>query len=154
VFFFKIPAKTPQVTSGKAISTFTSSGLPIPDWSRKGVLIVEDEASNFMVVESMLKKTKIEVYWAKNGEEAIDLFRKNIRKIDVILMDIKLPKMNGFEFTEEIRKISESVPVIALTAYALPKEEHLIRQEDFDDYMAKPIIRDKLLRVMSQHMKG
>jgi signal transduction histidine kinase/ligand-binding sensor domain-containing protein/CheY-like chemotaxis protein len=154
VFFFKIPAKTPQVTSGKAISTFTSSGLPIPDWSRKGVLIVEDEASNFMVVESMLKKTKIEVYWAKNGEEAIDLFRKNIRKIDVILMDIKLPKMNGFEVTEEIRKISESVPVIALTAYALPKEEHLIRQEDFDDYMAKPIIRDKLLRVMSQHMKG
>jgi len=153
VFFFKLPFKEPEEPSGKNISSITSSGLPIPDWSKKGVLIVEDEISNFMVVESMLKKTKIEIFWAKNGEEAVDLFRKKNKKIDIILMDIKLPKMDGFEVTKEVKKINQVVPVIALTAYALPKEEHLIRQEDFNDYLAKPIIRDKLLRVMSQCMK-
>ncbi len=154
VFFFKLPLQETDEPSGKSISVITSSGLPIPDWSQKGVLVVEDEISNFMVVDSMLKKTNIEVYWAKNGEEAITLFRKNIKSVDIVLMDIKLPKMDGFKAAEEIRKINNSVPVIALTAYALPKEEHLIRQEDFDDYMAKPIIRDKLLRIMSQYMNG
>ena len=152
-FFFKLPLKTTGESAGKRTSAMTSSGLPIPDWSRKSVLVVEDEISNFMVVESMLKKTKIEVLWAKNGEEAIEIFSKKVRIIDIILMDIKLPKMDGFVVTEEIRKINYTIPVIALTAYALPGEEHLIRQENFDDYMAKPIIRDKLLRVMARYIK-
>jgi signal transduction histidine kinase/ligand-binding sensor domain-containing protein/CheY-like chemotaxis protein len=152
-FFFRLPLTSLEESSDKNASTITSSGLPVPDWSHKGVLIVEDEISNYMVVESMLKKTNIEVYWAKNGEEAIELYRKNLKKTDIILMDIKLPKMDGFQAAEKIRKINGVVPVIALTAYALPREEHIIRQEAFNDYMAKPIIRDKLLRIMSQYLQ-
>ncbi|MBN2215088.1 MAG: response regulator [Bacteroidales bacterium] len=151
-FFFRLPVKTLDEPAEKDVSTITSTGLPVPDWSEKSVLVVEDETSNFMVVESMLKKTNLEILWAKNGEEAIELFKKNLKKIDIILMDIKLPLMDGFQAAEEIRKISDAVPVIALTAYALPREEHLIRKEDFDDYMAKPIIRDKLLRIMSRYL--
>jgi signal transduction histidine kinase/CheY-like chemotaxis protein len=152
-FFFKLPLKMEEKPAGKKVLTMTSSGLTIPDWKEREVLVVEDEISNFMVVESMLKKTKIEVNWAKNGEEAIDIFKKNSQKIDIILMDIKLPKMDGFEAAKEIKMINNDMPVIALTAYALPKEEHLIRKEGFIDYLAKPIIRDKLIRVMSQYMK-
>jgi ligand-binding sensor domain-containing protein/signal transduction histidine kinase/CheY-like chemotaxis protein len=152
-FFFKLPLKMEEKPAGKKVLTMTSSGLTIPDWKEREVLVVEDEISNFMVVESMLKKTKIEVNWAKNGEEAIDIFKKNSQKIDIILMDIKLPKMDGFEAAKEIKMINSDMPVIALTAYALPKEEHLIRKEGFIDYLAKPIIRDKLIRVMSQYMK-
>ncbi len=152
-FFFRLPITSLEKSSDKNASTMTSSGLTIPDWSKKGVLIVEDEISNYMVVESMLKKTSIKVFWAKNGEEAIELYRKNLKKTDIVLMDIKLPKMDGFQAAEEIRKINNMVPVIALTAYALPREEHIIRQEAFNDYMAKPIIRDRLLRIMSRYLK-
>ena len=151
-FLFRLPAGTSDKIPAAISATITSSGSVIPDWIEYCVLIVEDEISNFMVVDSMLKKTNIQVIWAKNGEEAIEMFRENIKRINLVLMDIKLPKMDGFETAEEIRKIKGSIPIIALTAYALPREEHLIRQEKFDEYMAKPVIRDKLLRIMSNFL--
>ena len=71
--------------------------LVLPDKQVDEIWFVEDEISNYMVVESMLKKTNIEVYWAKNGEEAVELYRKNLKKTDIILMYIKLPKMDGLQ---------------------------------------------------------
>ncbi len=152
VFVFSLPLTVVEEIPAHKVTRITSTGLPIPNWSKKGVLVVEDESSNFLVLDSMLKKTNIEIFWAKNGEEAIEIYKKNLKKINMILMDIKLPKMDGFEAAEEIRKINETVPIVAQTAYALPREEHLIRQESFDDYLSKPIVRDKLIRVMSQFL--
>ncbi|MFO7655495.1 MAG: two-component regulator propeller domain-containing protein [Bacteroidales bacterium] len=151
-FFFSLPLTVAEKVTMNKVTRITTTGLPIPNWSKSGVLVVEDEGSNFMVIDSMLKMTNIEVLWAKDGEEAIEIFKKNSDKIDLVLMDIKLPKMDGFEAAEEIKKVKTSVPIIAQTAYALPKEEHLIRQENFDDYLSKPIVRDKLIRVMSQYL--
>ncbi|MBN2613043.1 MAG: response regulator [Bacteroidales bacterium] len=151
-FFFSLPLTVAEKSSSQKVTRITTTGLPIPNWSKSGLLVVEDEGSNFLVIDSMLKKTNIEIFWAKNGEEAIEIFKKNINKINLVLMDIKLPKMDGFEAAKEIKKVKDTVPIIAQTAYALPREEHLIRQENFDDYLSKPIVRDKLIRLMSQYL--
>lgn len=79
------------------------------------VLIAEDNAGNFKLFESILKQDYTIVH-AWNGKEAIELFRKH--RPHIILMDINMPEMNGYEATEEIRKISPEVPIIAVTAYA------------------------------------
>lgn len=151
-FGFTLPIAIIDKIPLQKVTKITSTGLLIPNWSNFGLLVVEDETSNFMVLESMLKKTNIEVFWAKNGEEAIEIYNKNHEKINLVLMDIKLPKMDGFEAAEEIRKLNGEVPIVAQTAYALPREEHIIRQENFNDYLSKPIVRDKLIRVIAQYL--
>ena len=64
-------------------------------------------------------------------------------------MDIKLPKKDGIDVAKELKKINNTIPIIAQTAYALPEEEHRIRDADFDEYISKPITKNKLLRLMS-----
>ncbi len=151
-FLFTLPLTSKKTRVRKEEDDTDIYDPNVPDWSRKGVLIAEDESSNFMVISSMLKKTKIKTLWAKDGEEAIELFAKNRKWINLVLMDIKLPRKNGFEAFRAIKEISPGTPVVAQTAYALPGEESLIREEKFDDYLSKPIIREKLLRIMTRFL--
>ena len=112
--------------------------LDIIDWSGKKILIAEDVETNFIVLKAVLGKTGAEILWAKNGMEAVKLFRRN-RDIDLILMDILMPEMDGFEATKAIRKFNLEVPIIAQTAYNF--DWVTIQKEGlgFNDYLAKPI---------------
>ena len=147
-FIFSLPLMPTTDNRGESKFRADQKNIDVPDWSDKGVLIAEDESSNFMVISSMLKKTNIKTLWAKDGQEAIELFDKNKEWINLVLLDIKLPKKNGFEVFRAIKQASPNTPVIAQTAYALPEEENQIRDENFDDYLAKPILRDKLLKIL------
>ena len=100
------------------------------------VLIAEDNAGNFKLFESILKKDYSLVH-AWNGREAVELFKQY--KPHIILMDINMPEMNGYEATKEIRKLSADVPIIAVTAYAFASDEERILNSGFDAYASKPL---------------
>ncbi len=121
------------------------------NWSGKSVLIVEDTPSNFYLIENYLKSTGIKIFWAKSGREALDLFRTEER-FDLVLMDIQLPGINGYEATKLLKAHNKQVPVIAQTAYALEGEKEHSLNEGCDDYIAKPIKKESLLELISKHL--
>ena len=104
----------------------------------KRVLIVEDEELNWLLLRELLEDTGAELTWVDNGYEAIDLV-KNGNFFDLILMDIKLPFLNGLETTKAIKAINSSIPIIAQTAYALPDERENCMEAGCDEYISKPI---------------
>lgn len=112
--------------------------LEIINWKDKKILIAEDVEMNFILLKVVLEKTGAEVLWAKDGNEVLKIYRKN-RDIDLILMDILMPGMDGFEATKSIRKFDKDVPIIAQTAYNF--DWTAIHKEGlgFNDFISKPI---------------
>jgi CheY-like chemotaxis protein len=120
------------------------------DWSNKTFLIAEDEEINYLFLEEALKHTSVKILRACNGEEAVLLFKSNA--IDLVLMDIKMPKKNGYDAKTAIKEINSTVPIIAQTAYALSGEKEKILSSGFDDYIAKPIKQANLLEVIMRNI--
>jgi PAS domain S-box len=108
------------------------------EWSGKQILVVDDLEENFYLLRAAFKNSRAKVIWAKNGEEAINVFKKN-PKIDVVLMDIRMPKMDGYQATREIKTMNNSVPVICQTAFADEEERAKITRFGFDGLFTKPI---------------
>lgn len=114
------------------------------------ILIAEDMEENYRLLHSLLHK-QYELYHARNGQEAVDLW--NQVHPDLILMDIKMPVMDGFEATRLIRNQSATVPIIALTAFAFEKEKQRARECRFTDYLVKPVDIGQLREVVLQLFK-
>jgi len=119
------------------------------NWENKLVLIVEDEDLNYLFLEKLLAQSKIKIIRAKTGIEAIE-YIKNIKSINIILMDIKLPEMDGVAATKAIKKISPKIPIIAQTAFAMKGDKDEFIEAGCDDYIAKPINAQKLVDKMSR----
>ncbi|PLX20091.1 MAG: response regulator [Marinilabiliales bacterium] len=117
------------------------------NWQNKTILIAEDEDSNFRYLEMVLNKTKAKVVWAKDGLEAIELTKQNLP--DLILMDIKMPIMDGLEATRKIKKIYPEIPIIAQTAFAMENDERLSLDAGCNSYLSKPIKANKLLEALT-----
>jgi len=144
VFSFSLPimdiVRNRKVTSG---TRHTTKKL-------LSILIAEDDEANFLYLKALLfQNTKAEIIHAANGKEAIEKFGIN-RDVDIILMDMKMPVIDGFEATRKIKSIDPGVPVIAVTAYAMPGDEKRIREAGCDEYMTKPISKNVLLEKMSK----
>jgi signal transduction histidine kinase/ligand-binding sensor domain-containing protein/ActR/RegA family two-component response regulator len=123
------------------------------DFKGATVLIAEDEPNNYKLLNRIIKATRANVFWAKNGEEAVKIVKenRNLKKF-VVLMDIKMPVMNGITANEEIKKINRKIPVIAVTAYAQTRDKEEILKHDFADYIAKPFSSEKLLNAINKHI--
>jgi len=91
------------------------------DWSDKKILVAEDEDMNYMLIYESLKRTNVQLLRAYNGQDVIDIFKADT-DINLVLMDIKMPLINGYEATKIIKSIRR-VPVIAQTAYAMVGEQ-------------------------------
>ena len=100
------------------------------------ILIAEDNESNYKLFESILKYDYHLIH-AWDGMEAVNLFKEHNPQI--VLMDINMPVMDGYEATKEIRKYSAKVPIIAITAFAFASDEQRVMESGFDGYMPKPI---------------
>ncbi|MBN2481354.1 MAG: PAS domain S-box protein [Bacteroidales bacterium] len=107
-------------------------------WEGKLFLIAEDDKFSYKFLEGFLKQTKADVIRAADGREAVELCRSN-KNIDLILMDIQMPEMNGLVATREIKKFNPGVPVIAQTANAISEERHRCFEAGCDDFITKPV---------------
>lgn len=120
------------------------------NWEEKIILIAEDELINFRLLELILSKTKVKLLHGRNGLETLNLFKSN-PNIDLILMDIKMPELDGCEVTREIRKTNLSIPIIAQTAYALEDEKQKSLDAGCNSYLTKPINKKDLLELINSY---
>jgi two-component system, cell cycle response regulator DivK len=121
-----------------------------PDLKGKHILIAEDDVVNYKLLESFLKKTNANIYWAKNGVEAVDFSIK--QELDMVLMDIRMPEMDGISATKLIRKYYPDLPIVAQTAYTSKEDIENIMQSSINEYMAKPIDSTELMNVLKKYL--
>jgi signal transduction histidine kinase/ligand-binding sensor domain-containing protein/CheY-like chemotaxis protein len=148
VFYFTLPLKKTKVSAkNKEISE-----QKIYSFKNIDVLIAEDEPDNYELIETILKPTGAHLVWAKNGKEAVEFVQSN-PSIDnlIVIMDIKMPVMDGYEAIKHIRKINNKIPVIAITAYAQISDRQRIILEEFSDYISKPIKPEDILEALSKY---
>lgn len=148
-FFFSVPL----TKSHKRSVANVADTVPSSDSKVLSILIAEDDEINYFYLNALLKReTSAKIYYAKNGREAIDIFVAN-PGIGLILMDLKMPVIDGFEATRQIKSINPDVPVIAITAYAMAGDEQKVLSGGCDGYLSKPISKDRLLRKIAQFVK-
>jgi signal transduction histidine kinase len=146
-FFFAIPYH-PEDGS---LRPNHADHLSIGSQSNLTILVAEDEKNNFLFIRELLKPIATTILHAQNGEEAIELFQTN-PPINLILMDIKMPGMDGIEAAQHIRKINPSIPIIAQTAFT-SLERDILSNTNFDGYISKPINKNKLFTIIAQLTK-
>ncbi len=147
-FYFTIPYITKKTdTKSSKIKKVISNGY---EWPGKTILIAEDEESNYLYFKMLLSKCKTNVIHADTGKKVIELFRSN--NIDLILMDIKMPDIDGIEATKIIKKENKNVPVIAVTAFAMENDEQLCKAAGCDEYMQKPIQKNDLFKLINKYL--
>ncbi len=146
-FYFTLP----YIKTNKKFQQLESPSTTY-DWKDKTILIAEDEDSNIMMITMLLQKTNINIIHVKNGKDAIQKC-KEFRFINVVLMDIKMPKINGLDATKEIRRFNKEIPIIAFTAYAMPADQDKAYRAGCTDFIAKPIKTDILLQKLDHYLK-
>lgn len=147
LFSFSIPK---DILQEEKEHTLEPERLPEKlNWSSKNLMIVEDEFSTYVLLESLLAATGIKLQWAKNGEEALSTINDDI---DAVLMDINMPVMSGIEAFQELRKVNKNIPVIAQTAYAMDDEREHLAEIGFNGYITKPIVKTELLQVLNSFL--
>ena len=145
-FYFTIPIKPHLMPKHDFIKT----DIPVKRIKAK-ILIAEDDWISFEYMKLILSKFDIEVIYAENGKQAVD-FVKNMPDIDLVLMDIRMPVMNGIEATKLIKKIRPDLPIIAQTAYAFSEERSKILEVGCDEYLSKPMQSSKLNILINKYL--
>jgi len=116
------------------------------------ILIAEDVESNFLYLKAVFRKLNANVYWAKNGLEVLDICEKE-EIMDLVLMDLQMPEMNGYEATQILKQRYPELPVVAQTAFAMSDDREKALDAGCDDYLAKPIKSKDLLSIAEKYLK-
>jgi CheY-like chemotaxis protein len=122
--------------------------LKFPD---KTILVVEDDESSYVLLEVLLKALDVNFLWAKNGVEAVEVATNN-PDVNLILMDVNMPVMNGYEASTIIKKTNPNLPIIAQTAYAIAGDKEKALAAGCDDYIVKPIKRQNLYKLLAKYL--
>jgi PAS domain S-box-containing protein len=149
-FYFSIPLKQPKVVLKH--NKQQDDIVEIPDWSNKTILVAEDEEINFILIEEILKKTNINIIRANNGKEAILKYKENISDIDLILMDIRMPVINGVLASSEILKIDPDAIIIAQTAYVIQEDKERYMEVGIKSVIAKPVESNELYFACNKYL--
>jgi CheY-like chemotaxis protein len=115
------------------------------------ILVAEDDSYCMQLLEEMLESEHVKLFFANNGQEAFEIV-KNEPEIQIVLMDLKMPVMDGFEATQLIKKLKPELPVIAQSAYAFADERDKAKSAGCDDFICKPIKRNLLLSMINKHL--
>jgi CheY-like chemotaxis protein len=116
----------------------------------KTILVVDDVDVNIELIKEILEGTNITILDAHNGQQAINSCVQ-FKNIDIVLMDIQMPIMNGYEATRQIKKIRPGLPIIAQTAYAFAEDVSKCMDAGCNDYIAKPFDRNKLIEILMKN---
>ncbi len=119
--------------------------------SLPGILIVEDDESNYLYLKVVLSKLNATIWWAKDGLEALSVCDKN-DSIRLVLMDLYLPVMDGYEATRILKTRLPLLPIVAQTASAMLGDKEKAMKAGCDDYLAKPIKTNDLLAVVNKYI--
>nr|WP_278932544.1 ATP-binding protein [Parabacteroides johnsonii] len=151
-FWFTLPDTVIHGINIQSIKTTVHEEAVINNTNLKKatLLIAEDNESNYILIRAILKE--YDLLHARNGNEAIRLYREH--HPDLILMDLKMPDMDGYEATAEIRKEDSDIPIIAVTAFAFAEDEQRVRQSGFNGYAAKPIKPAELKKIIVQYLSS
>lgn len=122
-------------------------------WKEKVVLVAEDSDASNMFYKAALSKTGVEVVWTENGHDALD-YCKQKKQVDLILMDISMPGLNGLEATKLIKEIRPEIPIVIQTAYFLSNERKKSYDAGADDFASKPITYHKLLEILNTYLEA
>ena len=150
-FSFTIPYR--PAGNSKFKSRSPEYSLNPTDWSSKTCLLVDDNKDVLIYLDRILLDTGIKLLTARSGPEAIKIVKQNA-DIDVVLLDMQMPEMNGIEATREIRKIRKNLPIIAQTAFIFEDDKDIILEAGCDACLIKPIRKEHLLTVMSGFIKA
>jgi signal transduction histidine kinase/CheY-like chemotaxis protein len=147
IFYFTVPydkISSPPKESKKNL--FTDY-----DFKDFTILIAEDVDYNFEYLKEILRETNAKILWAKDGIDALNLYSKN--KVDLILMDIQLPEIDGYEATRTIRESNEDIPIIAQTAYAMSDDHQKCFSAGCNEVLTKPIKMKVMLETLARYLK-
>ncbi len=144
-FYFSLPK---QITDKKKQSTPDNNNIfdiGKYNWKNRVIVVAEDDDINYKFIETVLHETQAKILRANNGKQVIELC-KTINKIDLILMDIKMPDVNGYQATKEIKELFSNIPIIAQTAFSMQDDKAKCLSVGCDDYIAKPIDIEILIK--------
>lgn len=148
-YYFTIPLK---MVEDKPMPVAPTDVYDIPDWTGKTILIAEDEETNFILLQGVLSKTKATLLRAENGNQAIAMHKEN-PQVDLILMDIRMPELNGYEATRIILQESPKTIIIAQTAYAMPEDKDQYLSIGMKGVLAKPIDPSEMYFMCGKYLK-
>jgi PAS domain S-box-containing protein len=147
-FFFNLPKAEAKPEEPETI---------IPETIEKSlkdnhkILVAEDDKMSYLFLKNLLEPKGFRIAYAKNGAEAVEMVR-NDNEISLVLMDIKMPVMNGKEAIRQIRTFNQNVPIIAQTAYAMPTDRNKFLEIGSNDYISKPIETNKLIKLLGKYV--
>lgn len=149
-FYFTVPY-SPVLKSNVITDGLDEQKMHAPSFTGRKILIAEDEAYNYIFLEKLLKNSGTKVFWAKDGNESVEIVKAN-PDIDLVFMDIKLPGISGLEATRKIRKFNTNVAIIAQTAYAMDEDRQKCLLAGCNDYISKPIEIPKFYGLLSKYL--
>ena len=121
------------------------------DWSDKTILVAEDVAANYLLIEAVLAMTRATVIWAQNGREAVEACIQN-EGIDLVLMDIRMPELNGIDATRAIKSFRRNLPIIAQTAFNYNNEGEMILEAGCSKVITKPVSPQVLISSIMEYL--
>lgn len=148
-FYFTIPFKN-QNTASPKIHT-EKQIIPKSDLNKKTILIVEDDLYSQQILVELLKHQKANLLIAHDGLEALQICKQH-PEIELVLMDIQLPKLDGLETTKRIKKFRPDIVIIAQTANAMPEDKEKSLSAGCNDYISKPIDTQKLMKIINKYI--
>ncbi len=149
-FLFTLPYLKPTVIHAESKEPVRASDGHY-QWKGKTILIAEDDLNSYKFINELIKKTHAKTIHAANGKQALEIIRSS-QKIDLVVMDIMMPEMDGYEATRIIKRINREIPVIAQTAFAMAGDKERMEEAGCDDYISKPLDFKHALMVMNRYL--
>ena len=144
-FVIRIPFKIDEEHKTEAVKEATSASI-----EGLSILLVEDNELNMEIAKFIIENEGANVTCATNGKEAVDIYKKSPEFFDIILMDIMMPEMDGYEATKVIRSFDQQIPIVAMTANAFTEDKMKAKKSGMNAHVAKPLDKDRLIRVITK----
>jgi CheY-like chemotaxis protein len=150
VFYFTIPAANATLLTHNTYES--SQRITLPDLRGKTILIVEDDETNYFLLEEILKNLNATILRAVNGRDAIQKCRDH-SEIELVFLDLKLPDLDGFKAAPVIKNLRNDLPVIAQTAYTFSDEKQRALESGCDAFLPKPLDFDEIASVLRFYIR-